>query len=58
MRLEESRNRDQGGSGLGLAIVAQIVRAHGGRVRVVDSELGGACFEVELPLQAPLPVMA
>lgn len=58
VRLEESRNRDQGGSGLGLAIVAQIVRAHGGRVRVVDSELGGACFEVELPLQAPLPVMA
>ncbi|GAA1391166.1 sensor histidine kinase [Luteococcus peritonei] len=52
VRLEESRSRDQGGSGLGLAIVAQIVRAHGGRVRVVDSDLGGACFEVELPLEA------
>lgn len=49
VRLEESRNRDEGGSGLGLAIVAQIVHAHAGKVRVVGSELGGACFEAYLP---------
>lgn len=55
VRLEESRTRDQGGSGLGLAIVAQIVRAHQGRVQVVDSELGGACFQVEIPAMVDEP---
>ncbi|MEL4356622.1 MULTISPECIES: sensor histidine kinase [unclassified Luteococcus] len=49
VRLEESRSRDEGGSGLGLAIVQQIVTAHGGRIWVEDSPLGGACFEVLLP---------
>jgi signal transduction histidine kinase len=42
-----------GGSGLGLAIAADIVRAHGGRIRLLeqgeDSELDGAVFEVSLP---------
>lgn len=50
VRLQESRNRDEGGSGLGLAIVAQIVAAHHGTVQVFDSPLGGACFEVRLPI--------
>jgi len=37
------------GVGLGLSIVAQIVKEHGGSVRV-DSQLGkGACFHVSLP---------
>lgn len=53
VRLEESRARDAGGSGLGLAIVAQVVAAHGGVVHVVDTPLGGACFEVLLPLAGP-----
>ena len=34
VRLDEARARDAGGSGLGLAIVREIVRAHGGDVRV------------------------
>jgi signal transduction histidine kinase len=42
-----------GGSGLGLAIAADIVRAHGGQIRLLDdsgnSELSGAVFEVSLP---------
>jgi signal transduction histidine kinase len=46
VRLEEARDRDSGGSGLGLAIVAHIAAAHGAEARVVDSALGGACFEV------------
>jgi signal transduction histidine kinase len=46
VRLEEARDRDSGGSGLGLAIVAHIAAAHGADARVVDSALGGACFEV------------
>jgi two-component system OmpR family sensor kinase len=37
------------GSGLGLSIVSSIVRAHGGRVRVISSPGAGATFRVELP---------
>jgi signal transduction histidine kinase len=50
VRLDVSRDRDHGGVGLGLAIVAEIVRAHGGRVHVGDSPSGGARFVVELPI--------
>ncbi|MBA4021141.1 MAG: sensor histidine kinase [Gordonia sp.] len=49
VRLDESRARDAGGTGLGLAIVAEIAAAHGGSVRVADSALGGARFEIRLP---------
>jgi signal transduction histidine kinase len=52
VRLDASRDRDHGGVGLGLAIVAEIVRAHGGRVHVSDSPSGGARFVVELPITA------
>lgn len=48
-RLDDARERTAGGSGLGLAIVRDIVRAHGGSVRVEDSEIG-ARFAVRLPL--------
>lgn len=43
--------RSRGGSGLGLAIVESIVRAHGGRVRVLPAGFGTA-IEVTLPLEA------
>lgn len=36
------------GTGLGLSIVQRIVRAHGGEIRVGESDLGGARFEVIL----------
>lgn len=55
VRLDESRDRDLGGVGLGLSIVAEVVHAHGGRVEVGDSPLGGACFRVELPVDGPVP---
>ena len=48
VRLDESRVRTQGGTGLGLAIVKEIVDAHGGDVRVVDSP-SGATLRVVLP---------
>ncbi|WP_241983582.1 MULTISPECIES: cell wall metabolism sensor histidine kinase WalK [unclassified Cryobacterium] len=52
VRLDESRARASGGTGLGLAIVRESVQAHGGTVRIVDSALGGARFEVRLPAVA------
>ena len=36
--------------GLGLALVRSIAQRHGGSVRCLASEEGGACFELRLPL--------
>ncbi len=38
------------GTGLGLAICRDIVKKHGGTIKVKKSSLGGACFEVALPV--------
>jgi C4-dicarboxylate-specific signal transduction histidine kinase len=38
------------GLGLGLSICRSIVQAHGGRIALEDSSLGGARFIVTLPL--------
>ena len=37
-----------GGTGLGLTIAAELVRAHGGQIRLVDSNIG-ATFRIEIP---------
>jgi signal transduction histidine kinase len=39
-RLDEARDRDAGGTGLGLSIVRELVRAHGGEVRLEDNGPG------------------
>ena len=36
-RLDDARARDEGGAGLGLAIVRELVRRHGGFVRLLDA---------------------
>ncbi len=43
-------SRTVAGTGLGLAIAKEFVEMHKGRIDVLDSSLGGARFEVELPM--------
>jgi signal transduction histidine kinase len=51
VRLDDARAREDGGSGLGLAIVQATAVAHGGSIRVEDSDLGGARFILSLPAE-------
>lgn len=50
MRVDSSRNADTGGVGLGLPIVADIVHAHGGKIELSQSEHGGLCVTVRMPV--------
>lgn len=51
-RLEASRNVSTGGSGLGLAVVQQLSAAHGWKIHIADSALGGAEFRWRLDINA------
>jgi PAS domain S-box-containing protein len=44
-------NRRVGGTGLGLAIAKEFVEMHKGRIEVLDSDLGGARFQITIPLR-------
>ena len=39
----------KGGSGLGLAISAELIRGHGGRLALSNSDASGTCFTIYLP---------
>ncbi|NLT58854.1 MAG: PAS domain-containing protein [Clostridiales bacterium] len=45
-RVDRSRSKKTGGTGLGLAIVKHVAMAHGGVVRIVDTNAGGTTIEV------------
>ncbi len=51
-----STKLNRGGTGLGLSISYEIVRRHGGDLRVVSQPGEGACFLVELPRYTASPV--
>ncbi|HEY2749134.1 MAG TPA: ATP-binding protein [Polyangia bacterium] len=48
-RFERAVSLDYGGLGLGLHITSEIVRAHGGTIRVESGPAAGSAFIVELP---------
>jgi PAS domain S-box-containing protein len=55
-RIENTRSRTHEGSGIGLALVQELVKLHGGSVRVESAPEKGSTFIVTLPLgSAHLP---
>ena len=48
--LDPSRNKLKGESGLGMTIARDIIRSHGGEIKLSRSELGGLKTTIELPL--------
>jgi two-component system osmolarity sensor histidine kinase EnvZ len=49
-RLDQARNAATGGVGLGLTIARDVVRGHGGDVRIDESPMGGARVRIRLPV--------
>jgi PAS domain S-box-containing protein len=49
-RVEGARGRTHEGTGIGLALVQELVRLHGGAVRVESAEGAGSTFTVTIPL--------
>lgn len=52
-RVDNARSSQTGGAGLGLSIAKEIVELHGGIIRA-ESDRGGICFTVQLPLYQKL----
>jgi len=51
-RIEGSRSRDTGGTGLGLSVANDVIRAHGGEIRLQNRPGGGLRVVVTLPADA------
>ncbi len=48
-RIDESRNLETGGVGLGLSIARDVVRGHGGDIKLDTSPIGGLRARIRLP---------
>jgi len=48
--LDPSRNKLKGESGLGMTIARDIIRSHGGDIKLSKSDLGGLKTSINLPL--------
>ena len=51
-RVDKARSHSQGGLGLGLSLALEIVRQHGGSIKVLDNEPQGTIMYVQLPTTA------
>jgi len=49
-RSDPSRTRESGGTGLGLYLATLVANAHGGTLKLLDTDAQGATFEVRIPL--------
>lgn len=49
-RLDSSRNLETGGTGLGLTIAKDVIRSHGGELRLEESPEGGVRARLRLPV--------
>lgn len=49
-RLDSSRNLETGGTGLGLTIAKDVIRSHGGELRLEESPAGGVRARLRLPV--------
>lgn len=49
-RLDDARNQNEGNTGLGLSIARDIIRSHGGEIRLEESALGGLRAKVQVPI--------
>lgn len=49
-RMDTARGPDSTGAGLGLAIARDVVRQHGGDIRLLDSPMGGLRVELRIPV--------
>jgi signal transduction histidine kinase len=50
-RTDDGRSRERGGTGLGLSIAKWAIEVHSGSIDVRESETGGSCFCVQLPVE-------
>lgn len=53
-RVDKVRSRSVGGSGLGLAICNNIIKGHGGSIRVESEPNKGSTFHVTFPVLSPI----
>ena len=48
-RLDETPSTSSGGFGLGMSIIGAVIAAHGGRLELLDSPLGGLRVQITIP---------
>ena len=48
-RIDKSRGLNKSGVGLGLSIAQDIVKSHGGNIKLSKSKMGGLLVKISLP---------